>query len=170
MHPAAGLPRSIGDKKVEEILAQDAGDDPAGSHALEQPPNGQEAGFSEHSVLQNLARLGLKPHRVGTPCPRVRAQRSDVCGEGARICGPSISIRLRKPSCFVSMRRARLKPWSAANPSCRCVPICPSVRPTIMYVTGPFLSLPLTTRPLDGFSADVISAIAIRNSWPFWNV
>ena len=28
------------------------------------------------------------------------------------------------------------EPWSAANPSCRCVPVCPSVRPTIMYSHG----------------------------------
>src|SRR4029077_14258210 len=46
------------------------------------------------------------------------------------------------------MRRARLKRSSAANPFCHCVPVCPSVRPMIMCVTGLFLCLPLTGRVL----------------------
>jgi hypothetical protein len=74
-----------------------------------------------------------------------------------------------KPSCFVSMRRARLKPWSAANPFAPASRL--PERQTHDYVRhGTLLCLPLTTRPPDASWADVTSVTVTRNSWPFWNV
>ena len=52
----------------------------------------------------------------------------------------SISIRPIKPSCFVSTRRARLKLWSAASPSCHLRPGLPE-RQTHDYVRHGTLSL-----------------------------
>src|SRR5262245_52468146 len=79
--PRSGAPRSIDDKKVEEVLTK----------TLETPPRARthwssrlmakEAAISEHSVLRIWRAFGLKPHRVDS----LQAEcRPDVCGEGAR--------------------------------------------------------------------------------------
>ena len=164
--PRSGAPRSIGDKKVEEILTKTLETTPRARTHWSSRLMAKEAGISEHSVLRIWRAFGLKPHRVDS----FKVSKDPMFVEKVRdIVGLYLNPPEKAIVLCVDARRARLKLWSAAQPIfCRCVPVCPSVRPTIIYVTGPFLSLPLTTRPLDGFSADVISAIAIRNSWPFW--
>ena len=125
----------------------------------------KEAGISEHSVLRIWRAFGLKPHRVDS----FKVSKDPMFVEKVR---DIVGLYLNPPEKAIVLcvdEKSQTQAWSAANPSCRCVLVCPSVRPTIMCVTGLFLCLRLTTRPLDGFSADVISATATRNSWPFWN-
>ena len=66
--PRSGAPRSIGDKKVEEVLTKTLETDSAGSHALEQPPHGQGSRHFRAFGLANrrafgLSRTGWTPSR-----------------------------------------------------------------------------------------------------------
>ena len=62
--PRSGAPRSIGDKKVEEVLAKTLETTPRARTHWSSRLMAKEAGISEHSVLRIWRAFGLKPHRV----------------------------------------------------------------------------------------------------------
>ena len=62
--PRSGAPRSIGDKKVEEILTKTLEGAPRARTHWSSRLMAKEAGISEHSVLRIWRAFGLKPHRV----------------------------------------------------------------------------------------------------------
>ena len=62
--PRSGAPRSIGDKKVEEILTKTLEGVPRARTHWSSRLMAKEAGISDHSVLRIWRAFGLKPHRV----------------------------------------------------------------------------------------------------------
>src|SRR5215475_11051651 len=62
--PRSGAPRSIGDKKVEEVLTKTLETTPRARTHWSSRLMAKEAGISEHSVLRIWRAFGLKPHRV----------------------------------------------------------------------------------------------------------
>jgi transposase len=61
--PRSGAPRSIGDKKVEEILTKTLEGAPRARTHWSSRLMAKEAGISDHSVLRIWRAFGLKPHR-----------------------------------------------------------------------------------------------------------
>ena len=62
--PRSGAPRSIDDKKVEEVLTKTLEGAPRARTHWSSRLMAKEAGISEHSVLRIWRAFGLKPHRV----------------------------------------------------------------------------------------------------------
>jgi transposase len=62
--PRSGAPRSIDDKKVEEVLTKTLESTPRARTHWSSRLMGKEAGISEHSVLRIWRAFGLQPHRV----------------------------------------------------------------------------------------------------------
>jgi Transposase and inactivated derivatives len=62
--PRSGAPRSIDDKKVEEVLTKTLETTPRARTHWSSRLMAKEAGISEHSVLRIWRAFGLKPHRV----------------------------------------------------------------------------------------------------------
>src|SRR5262245_50755261 len=81
--PRSGAPRSIEDKKVEEVLTKRLESTPRARTHWSSRLMAKEAGISEHSVLRIWRAFGLQPHRVDS----FKASKDPyVCGEGARYC------------------------------------------------------------------------------------
>ena len=62
--PRSGAPRSIDDKKVEEVLTKTLEGTPRARTHWSSRLMAKEAGISDHSVLRIWRAFGLKPHRV----------------------------------------------------------------------------------------------------------
>ena len=62
--PRSGAPRSIDDKKVEEVLTKTLETTPRARTHWSSRLMAKEAAISEHSVLRIWRAFGLKPHRV----------------------------------------------------------------------------------------------------------
>ena len=74
--PRSGAPRSIDDRKVEEVLTKTLEGTPRVRTHWSSRLMAKEAGISDHSVLRIWRAFGLKPHRVdsfklqlGAPTP-----------------------------------------------------------------------------------------------------
>ena len=162
--PRSGAPRSIDDKKVEEVLTKTLETTPRARTHWSSRLLAKEAGISEHSALRIRRAFGLKPHRVDS----FKLSANPMFVEKVRHL---VALSLNPPDKAIVLcvdEKSQTQALERSQPILPLRPGLPSVRLMIMCVTGLFLCLPLTIQPPNASWVGATSVTATRNSWPSW--
>jgi len=131
--PRPGVPRSITDAQVEEVVVRTLEETPEGATHWSKRELARRAGISPTSVHRIWRAFGLQPWRVEdfkiSPDPLLIDKVRDVVGCTWRRRTARRSSR--------SMRSRRSRRWSGPRRCCRCCPGCPSGAATITSGTAP---------------------------------
>ena len=164
--PRSGAPRSIDDKKVEEVLTKTLEGAPRARTHWSSRLMAKEAGISEHSVLRIWRAFGLKPHRVDS----FKLSADPMFVEKVR---DIVGLYLNPPDKAIVLCVDEKSQTQALERSQPILPLRPGLpeRQTHDYVRHGTLSL---FAAYDAATGRVLgrcpSATVTRNSWPFWNV
>jgi transposase len=165
--PRSGAPRSIDDKKVEEVLTKTLESTPRARTHWSSRLMGKEAGISEHSVLRIWRAFGLQPHRVDS----FKVSKDPMFVEKVRAI---VGLYLNPPDKAIVLCVDEKGQTQALERSQPILPLRPGLpeRQSHDYVRHGTLSLfaAYDAGPPDAFWAVATSATATRNSWLFWNV
>ena len=131
--PRPGTSNKLSDRDVERVLALTLESTPADATHWSTRSLAKHVGLSRNSV-----------HRIWQAFPWLRtaprhsSYRKTRCSS-TRCAISSVSIWPRRNArwCYVSMKRARYKPWTEPRRFCPCVPDKSSGARTIMLVTAP---------------------------------
>ena len=163
--PRSGAPRSIDDKKVEEVITKTLERTPRAQTHWSSRLMAKEAGISEHSVLRIWRAFGLKPHRVDS----FKLSADPMFVEKVR---DIVGLYLNPPDKAIVLCVDEKSQAQALERSQPILPLRPGLpeRQTHDYVRHGTLSL---FAAYDAATGRVLGrchrATATRNSWPFWN-